>query len=422
MSCRYSLLLVFLSVTLLFMQISVLAVGTQPTAPPLVWIDAETGSTLFTINDVVRVDWDKQLYEITPERATELLSLPIIQRRDFAVKDRDGVIYRGRFYRTAAAGGEGYDGTTVLIGQDAMKTLPALPFFTVSGGYPTGGGTHDRDRFSPRVHDPLAKAGLLATIPDAQLPYKRFWSGHAWVGGEQVIKASAVLFEETFRTGQDAYLHLLLYKGQHPDFVFDKMIVTATCTSEDGSFVTKQDLLTILPPLLDNGIYVGKFRPWEGMVVPSGDNKNQPVGIKQSQLPRYPKDALNENKEGVVIVAITVGDDGKPDDISLVQSSKNVEIDKSALRTVKRWQFIPATIAGQADKGVIRVSFNFAAGKVEQTVLPPDPVKVTAKPGMMNLALTITALKKDGNTFTPIGSWPLPSRKIKLLDTTEQEK
>lgn len=387
--------------------------------PALSFVDAENGGILFTLDDITRFDWDRQLFELTPARASELLALPVVQRRDFAVKDRDGVIYRGRFYRSSTTEGEGYDGSTILIDQGPLKELPASPFFTISGGYPTADGAHKDDRFSPRLKAILAQAGKLTTITDAELPVQRLWSGHTWVGGEQVLKASAVLFPNTFRVGKDAYLHLLLYKGQHPDFAYDKMVLVATCSANAGNFQSKQEILSITPPLLDNGIYVCKFRPWEAQVTPLADATHSLPQLKSGAQPRYPKDALNDDREGVATVAVQISADGKVGDVSLTQPSGVADIDSAVTRAVAKMAFTPAVENGKAVRSLLKLQYRFADRKVQQIILPPEPITVTAKPGPMDLALEIIVYKKDGEIFTPTGSWPLPSRKITLLPAEE---
>jgi TonB family protein len=364
----------------------------------------------------VRYDWERQIFELTPQRATELLARPVIQHTDFVVKDREGVIYRGRLYRSVA--NDPYDGATILVDQGPLKQLPASPFFCVTGGYPNGGGSHDRDRYSSRLHDALEKAGVLNTIAVTDLPLEQLWSGHTWIGGDQVLKASAVLFPETFRVGKDAYLHILLYKGQHPVFTFDQLVVTATCTSAAGRFVAKQELLTITPPLLDNGLYVCKFHPWEGSILPDSTVVVTPPKVKSSPLPRYPKDAANENREGAVVIAVRLDSAGKVKSVTLAQGSGSDDLDRSATRAIQKWTFTPATEKGQALEGQVRIRLTFAGRHVHQETLPLEPEKITAKPGPMDLNITITAYKREGDKLTQTGCWALPPRKITLLAAT----
>lgn len=379
----------------------------------LSWFDAENGSMLFTVSDIVRFDWDRQIFELSPEAATRFLALPIAQRKDFAVKDRDGVIYRGRIYRSSATD-EGYDGTTILFDQGPLKKLPASPFYVISGGYPTGGGAHDRDRYSERLHQLLVNAGVLKPIADAELPISRLWSGHVWVC-EQTLKASAVIFPETFRRGSDAYIHILLYKGPQTDYQFDKLVITANCTAGNGAYQFRKEILSLTPPLLDNGIYVCKFRPWETVVMPVAGDATYAPSIISGPLPRYPKDAANDNREGVVTISVTIEADGKASSADIVAASGHLDIDRAALRAVEKYVFAPCMPGGVAGKGTLKLQFTFSKGKVSQKLLPPDPIRILASPGRMILSFDITAFRLDNGKAVPAGTWKLPERQITLM-------
>jgi hypothetical protein len=59
-------------------------------------VDAGSGKTLFTNLDIVRFDWDRQIFELTRERSMDLMSLKFPDS-DFILRDAEGVIYRGTF-------------------------------------------------------------------------------------------------------------------------------------------------------------------------------------------------------------------------------------------------------------------------------------------------------------------------------------
>jgi protein TonB len=77
-----------------------------------------------------------------------------------------------------------------------------------------------------------------------------------------------------------------------------------------------------------------------------------PVPLSRIQ-PDYPSDAMRRNESGTVVVRITVGDDGKPDDVEVVRSSRSRALDRAATQAAKRWRFRP----GQA--GSVEVPFEF---------------------------------------------------------------
>jgi protein TonB len=77
-----------------------------------------------------------------------------------------------------------------------------------------------------------------------------------------------------------------------------------------------------------------------------------PVPITRVQ-PDYPSDAMRRNESGTVVVRITVGSDGKPDDVDVLRSSRSRSLDRAATQAAKRWRFQP----GQA--GTVEVPFEF---------------------------------------------------------------
>lgn len=382
--------------------------------PTLCWVDAQSGTTLFSIADIVRFDWDRQLFELTPERASALLALPIAPFRDFIVKDADGIIYRGRIYRSTAR--EGYDGSTILIDQGAKQALPAPPFFTISGGYPGGGGPHDQERFTPRLRTILDRAGVLAPIAESELPHALKWMGNSWIGGDQVLCATPGIFPSTVRVGKTAYLHIKFAKGNHPEVKFDRLDMLVTCATKEGKFSVTQPLAGITTPPVSNDLRVCSFVPWKAMVAPPPpDNMNAPPAIKGRARPMYSKSAMEFNRGGTFIAALAIDADGKAGNITIVQSTGFTDLDKSALHALHKCTFTPAIKDGHPDAGSINVQYVFADGQVAQTILPPDPIAVTAKPGRMTLTVTFNTLQKTADGYTQTGSWTLPPYEVMLL-------
>jgi TonB family protein len=61
-------------------------------------------------------------------------------------------------------------------------------------------------------------------------------------------------------------------------------------------------------------------------------------------LPPYPKNAMNEGKEGEVTVRILVKADGGLEQINLIKSSGDLRLDKVTVSTIERtWKFKPVT-------------------------------------------------------------------------------
>lgn len=63
--------------------------------------------------------------------------------------------------------------------------------------------------------------------------------------------------------------------------------------------------------------------------------------------PPYPAVARRMGDEGEVRIDVHVGTDGRVIDIRLRQSSGSAMLDRTAIDTVRRWRFTPATVDGQ---------------------------------------------------------------------------
>lgn len=81
--------------------------------------------------------------------------------------------------------------------------------------------------------------------------------------------------------------------------------------------------------------------------------------------PGYPRTALLAEAEGVVVLEVHVGRDGRPLDVRVHRSSGHRELDRAALRQIQRqWTFQPAMRDGVAVEaiGLVPVEFNLSRG------------------------------------------------------------
>jgi len=76
--------------------------------------------------------------------------------------------------------------------------------------------------------------------------------------------------------------------------------------------------------------------------------------------PAYPKAELRRRREGLVILNVEVGADGRARAVSVHQSSGIVAFDRAARDAVMRWRFIPATFDGRPVDGTAQVPVRFA--------------------------------------------------------------
>src|SRR5690606_8219530 len=85
--------------------------------------------------------------------------------------------------------------------------------------------------------------------------------------------------------------------------------------------------------------------------------------------PAYPRLAIQRGLEGVVLLRILVGTDGRPLEVGIEQSSGHAVLDREALRHVQRnWTFRPALRDGQPVQAVGIVPIEFRLGRGEGRV------------------------------------------------------
>lgn len=128
--------------------------------------------------------------------------------------------------------------------------------------------------------------------------------------------------------------------------------VEATVVVDAG---TLPALPTIEGPPVDVPPAVSDTTPMSGLAL---QYANAPA-------PDYPRAALMAGAEGVVLLEIHVGRDGRPMDVRLHRSSGNRELDRAAMRHVQRhWTFQPAMRDGVPVEaiGLVPIAFNLSQG------------------------------------------------------------
>jgi len=129
-----------------------------------------------------------------------------------------------------------------------------------------------------------------------------------------------------------------------------------------STFLEKLSLLAWVALLFGASLYA---RP----IPQSGDKKDVPVTtvrvggdikppIKTKNVaPIYPAVALQLHLQGVVILDVTIGTDGKVKDVKVVRSI-NV-LDSAATQAVKGWEYKPTVVNGQPVQVIMTVPIVF---------------------------------------------------------------
>lgn len=83
------------------------------------------------------------------------------------------------------------------------------------------------------------------------------------------------------------------------------------------------------------------------------------VAALNNPKPPYPLAARRLGIEGRVVLRVHVLADGRCDDVQLARSSGSALLDESALSTVRRWRFLPATRGGTPVAASVNVPISF---------------------------------------------------------------
>lgn len=76
--------------------------------------------------------------------------------------------------------------------------------------------------------------------------------------------------------------------------------------------------------------------------------------------PSYPEKARREKRQGVVLLRVEVGEDGRAGAVEVHRSSSHRDLDEAALRAVRRWRFQPASLGGIRIASRVEVPIRFA--------------------------------------------------------------
>jgi len=88
-----------------------------------------------------------------------------------------------------------------------------------------------------------------------------------------------------------------------------------------------------------------------------------PPAYRKTPLPAYPAAARAERLEGLVVLAVLVGANGRVVDVSVASSSSHTVLDQAAAGAVKTWTFAPAHRGARAVESVVEVPVKFALSR-----------------------------------------------------------
>jgi len=222
-------------------------------APVLALIDGPTGCTLFTLDDIVRFDWDNQVFQLTSERTMDLLALRVLTREFRLVAGKE-IIYRGAFYSPISSNLPG--GPIITLGPMADAEVKPPLFHIELSRF-----TRNADpRFSPTLHDILAKAGKLGAIDPKKIP--PLTSVNTDWGREQGLNVRAVIFPETFTLKSPARLQLWFARDRDQPLPDTAEVLVTIEDKDHHRSVNSVDDLPIVQIVEAGDAYILKLNGW----------------------------------------------------------------------------------------------------------------------------------------------------------------
>ena len=120
--------------------------------------------------------------------------------------------------------------------------------------------------------------------------------------------------------------------------------------------MVKLSVLVLLSTLAVSSLWAHPV-PQGPQTVRVGGDVKPPVKTKNVQ-PVYPPGARENRVQGVVMLDVTVGTDGKVKDIKVLRSVKG--LDDAALQAVRGWEYKPTIVNGQPAQVITTVPVVFS--------------------------------------------------------------
>ena len=230
--------------------------------PHLVWRDAESRRVLFASDDVICFDWDRQVFLLRLDAALNFHAWTpphMHQFRRLVVEDAEGAIYDA--YWVSPVSSQSFPGPV-------YRTSSHSRLVTIEGGYPPRApqaGEKDDLRLAERLRIGLDRAGVLRRIdPDTARHAISVIRppGDTWHDCGEDLKVRVEVFPDTFRLNGKARAHIFFAGGERLRTSIDAITIESRLLANRGTFRGEGRTEAIPPSVIDDGIYVYEFAPW----------------------------------------------------------------------------------------------------------------------------------------------------------------
>ncbi|MCH8119640.1 MAG: hypothetical protein IIC00_07925 [Planctomycetes bacterium] len=217
----------------------------------------KSGPKMFDIDDIVRFDWDQQVFELTRQSAMDFMTKLTGLDSQFEVQLGNDIVYSGSLVSWVSS--ITYTHPVIMFPESIGGLKP--PLFEIDAAYPEGFAKEDL-RFSERLKKSMEQARVLGEIDVNNPPPPIQRITHGCFGEKEGLRVLVEVFPETFRLRELARAHLNLTGGNYLSTSAYVVDVNTTLVANKGKFMysTKR----IFPAHEDGwkNIYIMGMNPW----------------------------------------------------------------------------------------------------------------------------------------------------------------
>lgn len=225
------------------------------------WIDTNNGQILFTSDDIISFNWEKQIFLLKMDATIDFFTWMASHKslyRKLVVKDNNGVIYEGQY--VSGLSSMGFTGPVYSW---------TNPFFTIKNGYPSRFSKNNREddpRYNERIKNVLEKTGKLSIID----PNKKYFGTtidiirqlQSWYDCGEDLKVRVEYIRNTFIYDGEPRINVYFAGGEKVLKKINDISLEIKFTSDFGRYRSDVNIVNISSKIISDGIYVCKFKPW----------------------------------------------------------------------------------------------------------------------------------------------------------------
>ncbi len=262
--------------TLFLLTFALLAVGCQKDdskSPALVWRDAETSDVIFTSDDIISFDWDKQVFHLTDDAVVAFCGDTLLcPSPSMFVEDEDGPIYETCWYSPISSARCSDDPVYKRLDHIYLIRLPTtVPYISIEKGRPGWKNNAEKvndPRFDPRLKAGLDKAGVISSI-NLDSIYVELISLSTGSRPKEVgedLKIWVTYYGRTIpylRVGRKVWGRIFFRGGEKIREQVDYLALDINLVVNNGKFRSKTRVDNISADVIDDGVYAYEFSPWQ---------------------------------------------------------------------------------------------------------------------------------------------------------------